>query len=130
MIDSLSTNMSKPRILVVDDDGPILMLMKALLREFGFDPVVVGNGTDAIASAREQPPDLVLLDIHMPGMSGEEVIRSLREDGLAKVPILILSGEPVSAADVTQLGANGAVQKPFDVPALIETIRGYVDVNR
>ena len=116
--------------MVVDDDGPILTLMKALLREFGFEAVVASSGAEALAAAREQPPDLVLIDIHMPGMSGAEVIRALREDGPATVPILILSGEPVPAAEITHLGANGAVQKPFDVQALIETIRGYVNVTR
>jgi CheY-like chemotaxis protein len=119
--------MSKPRILVVDDDGPILNLMRALLGQFGFEGIMAANGPQALELARQQPPDLVLLDIHMPGMSGTEVIRALRADGLAKVPILILSGEPVSAAEITRLGANGAVQKPFDVPALIETIRGHMN---
>jgi two-component system, OmpR family, response regulator len=126
---SFHETMDKPRILVVDDDGPILTLMRAILREFGFEPIVAGTGAQALDLARTNPPDLVLLDIRMPGMSGAEVIRALREDG-AQVPILILSGEPVSVAEVARLGANGAVQKPFDVPELIETIRGYVGVTR
>ncbi len=118
--------MSKPRILVVDDDGPILTLMRALLREYGFEAVIAGSGAQALELARAQPPNLILLDIHMPGMSGAEVIRALHGDGLARVPILILSGDPITAASIAELGATGAVQKPFDVPALIETIRGYV----
>ena len=90
----------KPTILVVDDDGPILLLMRNILREFGFDALGASNGSEALALAREHRPNLVLLDKHMPGMDGEEVIRRLRrEPGLGEVPILILSGEPVEPDD-------------------------------
>ncbi|HEY8131862.1 MAG TPA: response regulator [Thermoanaerobaculia bacterium] len=117
----------KPVILVVDDDGPILALMRNVLKEFGFHAVTAETGTDAIAAAREHRPALVLLDKNMPGMTGGEVIRSLRgEPGLDKLPILILSGEQLSRADLAALGADGAVQKPFDVLALVEQIRNYV----
>ena len=114
----------KPVILVVDDDMPILILMQSLLREFGFDPVTAASGSDAIEIARRQRPALVLLDKHMPGMSGVDVIRALRaDDGLARLPILILSGEPISKSDLAELRADGAVLKPFDVMALVTQIR-------
>jgi|ERR1043165_1100848 CheY-like chemotaxis protein len=114
----------KPVILVVDDDMPILILMQSLLREFGFDPVTAASGSDAIEIARRQRPALVLLDKHMPGMSGVDVIRALRaDDGLARLPILILSGEPISKSDLAELRADGAVLKPFDVMALVKQIR-------
>jgi len=117
----------KPLILVVDDDAPILLLMRNLLREFGFDAVVAASGSEAIEHARRQRPSLVLLDKNMPGMSGDEVIRALRsDDGFDDLPILILSGEPVSQSEIESLRANGAVLKPFDVPALIKQIRQHV----
>jgi DNA-binding response OmpR family regulator len=117
----------KPVILVVDDDMPILVLMQSLLREFGFEPLTAASGDEAIDIARKQRPSLVLLDKHMPGMSGDEVIRALRDDaGLAQLPILILSGEPISKADLTTLRADGAVLKPFDVVALVNQIREYL----
>ena len=117
----------KPVILVVDDDAPILLLMRNLLREFGFDPVTAAGGRQAIEEARQRTPDLILLDRNMPGMSGEEVLRELRAtDALNDVPVLILSGEPMDPAEVQRLGATGAVLKPFDVPQLVETIRGHV----
>ena len=114
---------SKPVILVVDDDGPILTLMRNLLREFGFDSLVASTGEQAIEGARARRPDLVLLDKNMPGMSGTEVIQAFRENGLDQIPVLILSGEPLSKAELAEIGAHGAVQKPFDVPALIDQIR-------
>lgn len=114
----------RPVILVVDDDAPIVALMRNLLREFGFEPVTAMTGRDALATAREMRPQLVLLDRNMPGMSGEDVIRELRSDGsLSRIPILILSGKPVDRDEITRLGADGAVQKPFTVTALIDEIR-------
>ena len=118
-------------ILVVDDDAPILALMKNLLREFGFKAITASTGEEAINEARRNRPALVLLDKNMPEMSGDEVIRLLRaEPGLAPVPILILSGEPISKSELKALGADGAVQKPFDIPALIAQIRGHLGTDR
>lgn len=122
--------MSLPIILVVDDDAPILLLMRSLLREFGFEPVAVSSGEEAIAEARKRTPDLILLDRNMPGMSGDEVVRAMRsEDSLSLVPILILSGEPIDPDEIRRLGATGHVLKPFDVPTLVETIRGHVSAS-
>lgn len=120
----------RPLILVVDDDAPILLLMRNLLREFGFEPVAAGSGEQAIAEAQKRTPDLILLDRNMPGMTGDEVLRELRSrDGLSDVPILILSGEPIGPDEIRRMGATGAVLKPFDVPSLVETIRGHVSAN-
>src|SRR5207245_2335999 len=99
----------KPVILVVDDDGPILALMRNLLKEFGFQAITAESGPKAIDAARQQRPSLVLLDKNMPGMTGDEVIRTLRgEPGCDKLPILILSGERLTRAELAQLGADGA----------------------
>jgi len=117
----------RPIILVVDDDAPILLLMRNLLREFGFEPVAANSGEEAIAEARNRTPDLILLDRNMPGMSGDEVVRAMRSDeGLSEVPILILSGEPIGPDEIRRLGATGHVLKPFDVARLVETIRGHL----
>ena len=121
---------SKPVILVVDDDLPILTLMRNILREFAFDPRVASTGVEAIQSVRETHPDLILLDMKMPGMSGDEVIAAMRETGARNVPILILSGEPVPPAEIARLGVAGAVQKPFDVMALVDQIRTHVGAPR
>ncbi|HEU4889820.1 MAG TPA: response regulator [Thermoanaerobaculia bacterium] len=120
----------RPLILVVDDDAPILLLMRNLLREFGFEVAAAGSGEQAIAEAQTRTPDLILLDRNMPGMSGDEVLRELRsKDALSTVPILILSGEPLGPDEIATMGATGAVLKPFDVPTLVETIRKHVSAN-
>ena len=121
--------MSKPLILVVDDDAPIITLMRSLLREFGYEAHTATSGAAAIAAARAERPDLVLLDKNMPGMSGSDVIRALRsEPGLENVPILLLTGDPVAPDEIAELGANGWVQKPFDLQELLAQIRKHVHV--
>jgi len=114
-------------VLVVDDDPPIRELMRNILREFGMDPLVAGSGQEAVELARTETPEVILLDLNMPGLSGEETIEALRAiDVLAETPILILSGEPMEPAELERLGARAAVQKPFDLPKLIEEIRQAV----
>ena len=116
--------MSKPTVLVVDDDVPILTLMRNLLREFGFNPVTAATGEEAIAAARAQRPSIVLLDKHMPGMSGIDTIKALRAE-FERLPILLLTGDPVSKDELKHFEADGAVQKPFDLPALIAQIKKF-----
>ena len=121
----------KPVILVVDDDLPILTLMRNVLREFGFEARVANSGAAALEAVRETMPDLVLLDKNMPGMSGTDVIQALRrEGGMAQVPVVILSGEAVDPEEIARLGAVDAVMKPFDVMDLVERIRAQVGVAR
>lgn len=122
--------MSKPVILVVDDDLPILTLMRNLLREFGFDARTASSSLAAISAAREESPDLILLDKNMPGTSIDETISSLRRDAARSVPIVILSGEPIEPDELASLGAAGSVMKPFDIGELVERIRGFVGVAR
>ena len=117
----------RPVILVVDDDAPILLLMRNLLREFGFDALSANNGQAALEQVRERKPDLILLDRNMPSMSGDEVLSLLRaQPSMAETPVLMLSGEPIERDEIARIGATAAVLKPFDVPALMQTIRTYV----
>jgi DNA-binding response OmpR family regulator len=119
----------KPVILVVDDDGPILILMRSLLREFGFEPITAGTGQQALEAAKRETPALVLLDRHMPGMSGDQVIQAMRAEPREKrLPILILSGAPISPSELDALDADGAVMKPFDIRELISRIKSFVPV--
>jgi CheY-like chemotaxis protein len=116
----------KPLILVVDDDVPMLVLMRTLLREFGFEAATASSGQQALEEVRRQTPSLILLDKNMPGMSGPDVIEALREQGIDSTPVLILSGEPVDPDELERFGASGSILKPFDVPKLVDTIRSYV----
>lgn len=122
---------SKPIILVVDDDLPILALMRTLLREFGFQAVTAESGEQAIAEARAHRPAAVLIDRNMPGMTGDELIRKLRgEPGFDALPILIISGQAVSPDELAALGADGAILKPFDIAELIAQLRSLVSAEQ
>src|SRR5688572_10797073 len=113
-----------PTVLVVDDDEMILSLMRNLLREFHFTPATASSGEEALELARRNPPKVILMDMKMPEMSGEELIRAFRaEAGLQNVPLLILSGEPFSRQELFQIGADGAILKPFDLKDLITRLR-------
>ena len=123
--------MSSPKILVVDDDLPLRTLMQNLLREFSYEPLLAKSGDEALAIARATPPDVILLDLNMPGLSGEETIAALKkEPELASVPIMILTGEPMGRAELERLGAWGGVQKPFDLPRLLAAIREAIATRR
>jgi len=122
---------AKPIILVVDDDLPILILMRSLLREFGFEAVTAENGREAIDAVRKRRPSVALIDKNMPGMTGPDLIRALRnEPGFDGLPILILSGEPVTSTELKAIGADGAVLKPFDIQALIAQLRSFAAVEQ
>ena len=81
----------KPRILVVDDDAALAEMLTIVLRGEGFEPFVVGDGTQALTAVREIRPDLVLLDLMLPGMNGIDVCRVLRAD--SGVPIVMLTAK-------------------------------------
>ena len=100
--------------------------MDSILSEFDFEPVTAMSGLEAIGKVDHIHPDLILLDMNMPGMNGREVIERLRGDGTSGVPILILSGEPVSKHEWEEVGADGAIQKPFDLSDLLGKIRQHL----
>jgi two-component system KDP operon response regulator KdpE len=111
------------RVLVVDDEPQILRPLRINLHARQYDVVTAGSGRGALEAATDAHPDLVILDLGLPGMDGVEVIRSLRR--WTQVPIVILSGRMNSAAKVDALdaGADDYVTKPFSVAELFARIR-------
>jgi Response regulator containing CheY-like receiver, AAA-type ATPase, and DNA-binding domains len=120
-------NEKRTTILVIDDDEPILTLMENVLRAYRYEPVIARSGAAAVEVARSSRPDLILLDMHMPEMSGRQVLDLLRSDELLRsIPVVILSGDRMNSAEVAAAGAVGAIQKPFDIPDLIAEIEERV----
>jgi len=117
-------------VLIADDDPAIRDLVVFQLQAEGHRCVAVGDGEAALAAMREHAPDLAILDVSMPGMSGFEVCRELRADpALAWMPVLVLTAS-VQGSDVTQGFASGAddyVVKPFDPRELSERVRAMLD---
>lgn len=83
------------KILVVEDDEPILDLMDLLIRRLGYEPVLLSNGPDALRYAKNEPPALILLDIMMTPISGWEFLEKLRaEPAFRTLPVIIFSASP------------------------------------
>ncbi len=113
----------KSRILVIDDDANITSFLKRALSYEGYSVDTAANGSEGLARALEQPPDLVILDVMMPGLNGYEVAERLRSGG--SQPILMLTARDAVPDRVAGLeaGADDYLVKPFAVPELIARIR-------
>ena len=111
------------RILVVDDDAQIVRALRVLLGARGYDVDVAHDGAEALRVASHAHPDLVLLDLGMPGLTGIDVIVGLRS--WSRVPILVVSGRTGSSdkVDALDAGADDYVTKPFAPDELLARIR-------
>ncbi len=115
-------------VLVVEDDDRLRAVLVETLAAAGYDVVDAAAGTDALASAATSPPDLVLLDVVLPGLSGYEVCRLLRERFGESLPILFMSGERVESFDRVaglSLGGDEYLVKPFDLELLLALVRKH-----
>ena len=111
------------KILIADDDPQIIRALRVTLGARGYDIVTASNGVDALNQAISHHPDLVMLDLGMPGLNGIEVIEGLR--GWTQVPILVVSGRADAADKVAALdaGADDYVTKPFSAEELLARVR-------
>ena len=114
------------RILLVDDELSIQRTLAPLLRSRGYDVEVAGTGAEALQSAGEHPPDLIVLDLGLPDLEGSEVCRRIR--ATAKMPIIILSarGNEADKVAALDLGADDYVTKPFGPEELLARIRVWL----
>jgi DNA-binding NarL/FixJ family response regulator len=116
-------------ILIVDDDPAMRELLSSLLDQAGLSTRQAATGEEALADARKERPRLVLLDVRLPGVSGYEVCRELRERYGEQLPIVFLSGERVESFDRAAgllLGADDFVVKPFAPDELLARVRRLV----
>jgi two-component system response regulator MprA len=114
------------RILVVDDDARIAAAVRRALIYEGYEVEVAGDGSAALAAARERLPDLVVLDVMLPGLDGLEVCRRLRADG--DLPILMLTTRDATADRVRGLDSGGDdyLVKPFAYEELLARVRALL----
>ncbi len=112
------------RILVVDDFPDNLFLLQSALEAEGYEVDTANNGRIAIAKIEASPPDLLLLDVMMPGMNGYEVTRNIRENHqLPFIPIILVTAcEEASAAEGLEAGANDFIRKPINFDRLLARI--------
>ncbi len=111
------------RIMVVDDEQTILSLLKQTLEPEGYEVVVAADGRSALALLEERKPDLVLLDIMMPGLNGFQTLERIRQR--SNIPVIMLTAkcEVTTVRDTLGLGADDYVRKPFHTRELLARIR-------
>ena len=120
------------KILIVEDESDLIKLLKYNLEKEGFRVNYATDGSVALAEVRRDPPDLVILDLMLPGLDGLEVCRQLRRnDRFARTPVLMLSarGEEADRVVGLELGADDYVTKPFSTREMIARVRALLRRN-
>ncbi|WP_017651763.1 response regulator [Fortiea contorta] len=119
------------RILVVDDLPDNYELLQTILESEGYQVEIADNGHKALDKIAVQPPDLVLLDVMMPGMNGFEVTRRIRQNpALPFIPVILVTGySETTPADGVEVGANGFIRKPIDFDHLLDRIQTILQLK-
>ncbi|HEV8721588.1 MAG TPA: response regulator [Candidatus Binatia bacterium] len=120
--------MSK-RILAIEDHEENRRLLRDLLTSFGYELTEAVTGEEGLTAAAADPPDLILMDIQLPGIDGYETTRRIKANpALRHIPVIAVTSYALSGDDVKALeaGCDAYVTKPFDPADLLEKIRGYL----
>jgi DNA-binding response OmpR family regulator len=113
------------KILIADDEPNIVVSLEFLMRQRGYEVRSVGNGEDALAAVAEFGPDLVLLDVMMPRMSGYEVCQKVRENAAwqgVRIVMLSAKGRDIEVSKGLAIGADAYVTKPFSTKDLLARV--------
>ena len=122
----------KPTILCVDDDSNNLALLEALLAPRGYETILAESGQAALEKAAAKPPDLILLDIMMPRMSGIEVLSRLRADEKTKaIPVVMVTAlkETEDKIKALEAGCDDFISKPFDKVELLARVKSMLKIS-
>jgi CheY-like chemotaxis protein len=121
--------MSK-RILVVEDNEKNMKLFRDVLQAKGYDPLEASSGEEAVALATEQAPDLILMDVQLPGIDGIEALGRIRADErTAATPVVALTAQAMAGdrERFLESGFDGYISKPVDVLEFIQTVESYFE---
>jgi DNA-binding response OmpR family regulator len=119
-----------PRVLVVDDEPNILLSLEFLMQQAGFEVTTAEDAEQAQALISRQVPDLILLDISLPGMSGFDLLEQLRADEATRsLPVVMLTahGREVEKEKGMALGASDYITKPFSTRELVSRVQALLD---
>jgi two-component system response regulator MtrA len=120
---------SRGRVLVVDDDAALSEMLGIVLRGEGFEPVFCADGSEALAAFRDSKPDLVLLDLMLPGRDGIDVCRSIRAESGTPIVMLTAKSDTVDVVVGLESGADDYIVKPFKPKELVARIRARIRRN-
>ncbi|MEO6611278.1 MAG: response regulator [Chitinophagaceae bacterium] len=111
------------KVLIFDDDRDILELCSIILRKKGHEPVIETNSKNVIEKINETAPDVILMDIWIPGIGGEEAIRLIRNNSVTKhIPVILFSANNNIEAIAKEAHADHYLKKPFDIATLNNVI--------
>ena len=118
--------MDKERILIVDDDENICELLRLYLEKDGYETVVANDGLKAVSYAEKYNPDLILLDIMLPGLDGWQVCREIRKTSQTPIIMLTAKGEVFDKVLGLELGADDYIVKPFEPKELLARMKAVL----
>ena len=121
--------MIPPRVLVVDDDPALAEMLGIVLRGEGFEPAFVSDGDAALGAFRREKPDVVLLDLMLPGTDGIEVCRQIRAESGVPIVMLTAKGDTLDVVAGLESGADDYVVKPFKPRELVARVRARLRSN-
>ena len=119
-------------VMIVEDNELNMKLFHDLLEVYGYHPIGTRNGSEALDLARKHRPDLILMDIQLPGVSGLEVTKWLKEDAQLKaIPVVAVTAFAMRGDEerIREAGCEAYLSKPIPVPQFIETIRRFLGVG-
>jgi DNA-binding response OmpR family regulator len=116
-------------VLVVDDDPSVCQFICEALDAEGYGTMTASDGTSAFAALADTTPDLILLDVHMPGIDGWDVLRELRAKAGPHQPIVVMTGRYEGQDQALSSGAQGYLAKPFDLSDLLDCVELHSSIK-
>ena len=120
----------KPTILIIDDDEKLNLLLKDFFKDFGFRTLTATHPENGLKKLKQQSPDIVILDIMLPGMNGFEVCKIIRKTGNVPIIMLTAKGELMDRVVGLELGADDYLAKPFEPRELVARIQSILRRSR
>ncbi len=120
------------RVLIIDDSPTVLTYLRKMFSSSGYEPLIAANAERGLEILRTEKPDLVVLDVIMPGMNGFAALRQIRRDPLVKnLPVIMMSGNEQATEQfyVMRIGADGFMKKPFSRFDVFSRIEKLLDVD-
>jgi CheY-like chemotaxis protein len=119
------------KILVCDDEQEILDITQLILEDSGYEVTATINSSEVISHIENQHPDILLIDLWMPGLSGDQVISQLRKNvNIVNLPIIVISASKDGRAVAFAAGADDFLEKPYDIDALLTMVAKHLETSR
>lgn len=126
----MNDKLIRRKILIIDDEQELLALIKELLEGEGFQVTCASSGAEGIQLNEQENPDLIILDLRMPGMDGIETLRHIRKtDGNVRVIILTAHGSQDSFKNANGLNISKYLNKPFDCAELVKVVADMLNIS-